>query len=145
MPLSVKDGGTWRSVANVYVNDAGTWRTVQKSYANDAGTWRLGHQKFAATVSNANPTGYGNGSIDTSSATVVTAEGGWPGYSFSWVLLSGGGGFNPTANSPSSASTTFNIQVGGVQNTFTATFRCTITDTIGQSVTVDAFPEWDST
>ena len=146
MPLSVKDGGTWRSVKNVYVNDAGTWRLLEKSYANDAGTWRLGHQKFAATVSNANPTGYSQlGSINTSSPTVVTAVGGWPGYTYSWALLSGGGGFSPTANSPSSASTTFNIQVGGVQSTFTATFRCTITDTIGQSVTVDASPEWDST
>ena len=80
MPLSVKDGASWRSVKNVYVNDAGTWRLLEKSYANDAGTWRLGHQKFAATVSNANPTGYSQlGSINTSSPTVVTAVGGWPG------------------------------------------------------------------
>ena len=146
MPLSVKDGASWRSVKNVYVNDAGTWRELQKSYINSSGTWRLGHQKFSASITNDYPTGYStSGTITTSAPTIVTPAGGWPGYTYSWSLFSGGGGYTPTADSPSSASTTFTIQVGGVSNTFNATFRCTITDSIGQSVTVDANPSWDST
>ncbi len=137
MPLSVKDGGTWRSVKNVYVNDAGTWRLLEKSYANDAGTWRLGHQKFAATVDNAAPDGQDSGGVIQTSAVTVTPAGGWPGYSYSWSVFSNTSGFTVAIGSVNSNSTYFLMQVGGVVGAFGATFRCTITDSIGQSVTVD--------
>lgn len=59
----------------------------------------------------------------TSSPTTVTPSGSPGPYTYSWVKVSGGA---ITANSPSSATTTFSGQplIGGFLN---ATFRCTVT------------------
>lgn len=39
MPISVRDGGTWKEAA-MHVRDAGTWKAVQRAYVRDAGTWK---------------------------------------------------------------------------------------------------------
>lgn len=143
MPLSVKDGGTWRSVKNVYVNDAGTWRLLEKSYANDAGTWRLGHQKFSVSVDDNYVLGYNLSGMVFTAAATASGVGGWPGYTYYWEEISGRNApVAPGITSASSASTTFTLnpqQVG----VFTANFRCTVTDTLGQSGTVNVTAEFE--
>jgi hypothetical protein len=47
MPISIKDGATWRTPTVISVKDGATWRTIQNIKVNDAGTWRLVYIAFA--------------------------------------------------------------------------------------------------
>ena len=136
MPTSVKDGGTWRSIKNIYKKDASGWQRTKAVYVKNGATWEKVHEALSATVSSSGgfpltASGPSGTTIYTASAD-VTAAGGWPAYSYSWVETSYSG--NPldtrTVNSPSSSSTTFSANSmsggGGSSN-----FECTITDTLG--------------
>lgn len=41
MPLSVKQGGTIKTVTGLSVKQAGTWKAVQNGYVKQAGVWKL--------------------------------------------------------------------------------------------------------
>ena len=71
----------------------------------------------------------------TSGSVTVTATGGTPGYTYAWTWLSGGSGI--TINSATSATTTFDgtNAFNGTHKTGTA--RCTITDSLSATATVD--------
>lgn len=42
--LKVKDGGSWRTVVEPYVNVDGTWKTVHNIWIKHGDTWRLSHK-----------------------------------------------------------------------------------------------------
>jgi hypothetical protein len=77
------------------------------------------------------------------SAVVVTAHGGIPGYTYGWVRTSGSALI--TATAPSSASTTFTATLSANQEV-SATFTCTVTDSTGafQTVSVEVTIELSS-
>lgn len=78
--LSVNDGGTWRSLYDVYVNDSGTWRTVTNVSVNDSGTWRTvyGRETVSVTVgdfSSGNFYGLVSGGAQAGAVTPTTYRG----------------------------------------------------------------------
>jgi hypothetical protein len=92
MSLHIKDGGSWRSVDQPFVNVGGTWKTVREVHTKHGGTWRNIHTT-PYTEYTLNPSGapftlvnlnYG----DTGSFTVPTGQG----IAYIWVLASGQGG-----------------------------------------------------
>ena len=43
MSLHIKDGGSWRTVDQPFVNVGGTWKTVREVHTKHGGTWRKIH------------------------------------------------------------------------------------------------------
>lgn len=72
----------------------------------------------------------------TTSATTVSVLGGVAPYTYSWAFLSGSSEL--AAVSPSAATTTFDYSVPSA-GFYSATFRCTVTDTASIVETVDVF------
>ena len=137
MPASVHDATQWRSIKDIYKKDASTWQRTKAVYVKNGAIWEKVHEALSATVSSSGGfpmyvTGNQGYPITTSATADVTAAGGWPSYSYSWVEISYSG--NPLdtrgATSASSSSTTFSAStvssLGG-----TSVFECTITDTLG--------------
>ena len=144
MPTSVNDSGTWRSIKNIYRNDSGTWRLIDSLYINDSGSWRKVHEKLKATLSTG--TVYGDdefGQPALTSEVTASGAGGWPTYSYSWSLVGGEYPTAPYIQNPNSATTRFAleaVEAGG----YYADFKCTVTDSIGQTVdTSDVRATWD--
>ena len=71
----------------------------------------------------------------TSGSAVVTASGGTPAYTYAWTWLSGGTGI--TITSATSASTTFSGTQSLDGTRLTGTARCTVTDSLSATATVD--------
>lgn len=71
----------------------------------------------------------------TTSSVVVTAHGGAPGYTYSWVRISGSSSITATAST--SASTAFTATLSANQE-FSAVFQCTVTDSSGATALADA-------
>ena len=149
MPTSVHDATQWRSIKDIYKKDASTWQRTKAVYVKDGATWRKVHEALSATASASGgfpltASGPSGTTITTTASADVTAAGGWPPYSYSWVEISYTSG-NPldvrVVNSPGSSSSTFSASSshggGG-----TSLFRCTITDTLGSRsipVTIDVY------
>jgi len=49
MPVSIRQSGSKRDIANVYVRDGGTLRTIRKIYVRDSGTLRTVYRRAAFT------------------------------------------------------------------------------------------------
>ena len=71
----------------------------------------------------------------TTSSTTVTPTGGTSPYTYSWSRISGSTLI--TADSPTAATTTFTGTGLASNNTYTAVFRCTVTDNVAATKTVD--------
>jgi len=71
----------------------------------------------------------------TTDAALITASGGAAPYSYAWAFASGGAGI--TINSPSSVSTTFTAVHNLDGTNLSGVCRCTVTDNVGTTVTVD--------
>lgn len=138
--------GTLRTITQIRARDAGgTLRTITRVRVRDAGNVlrtvydTSGGTAFAATVTPTSVSGRtaGSGSVTTNAAT-VTASGGTAPYTYSWArIASSHPTTNPTINSPSSATTTFSQANMDEDETYTATFRCTVNDSAAHSTTVD--------
>ena len=68
------------------------------------------------------------GSSATTNSVTVTPSGGTSPYTYAWTLLSGD---TLTVTSPSAATTTFSKTGMGTGDSFSATYRCTVTDSTG--------------
>jgi len=71
----------------------------------------------------------------TTASTTVTPTGGTSPYTYAWTRLSGSTSI--AANSASSATTTFTGTSLASGTTYTAVFRCTVTDNVAATKTVD--------
>jgi hypothetical protein len=136
MPLSINDGGVWKS-ATPYVNDGGTWKPVQVGYVNDGGAWKVFYSALAATYDiDASAAISGAGTAVTNAVTVSPIGGVSP-FQYAWSYVSGdtfsvaNPGPSPTAN-----VTTFSTSLSTSQ-TKSAFYRCTITDANGSTAFVD--------
>ena len=134
--MKVNIGGVWKTVKTAKVNVAGVWRTVTKARVNVAGVWKVGDVfllPLTATVNDSNPSGetFGSNPVYTNTVTVTPAGGAAP-YTYAWVRTSGTG----AANFPTAAVTNFFATVPNF-NTYVGFFRCTVTDAIGGTATVD--------
>lgn len=124
-------GSAWRTVytADAYVS--GAWRTLQYGEAYVGGAWRL-IVSFAQPLDMAvSPHG---GFWDGATATVTagpctaTPTGGVAPFTYAWVKLSGD---DITITAPTAATTSFNASGMANGEDRSATFRCTVTDTLG--------------
>jgi hypothetical protein len=50
MTMSVRDGGTWKTVTSPRVRDGGTWKTVLTGWVKDAGTWKVFYTGSTVTM-----------------------------------------------------------------------------------------------
>lgn len=88
---------------------------------------------LSASASPASLSGSGTtASITTASSATATASGGAGPYTYSWTKVSGGA---ITLVSATSASTKFKATTMANGESRTATFKCTITDSLGQTAT----------
>lgn len=127
-------GGAWRSVGSGDVYIDGQWRRLTRSEQYVGGVWKTGDRFLIPLTASATigVTGLGVGTVTTEPAT-ATPSGGLAPYTYSWSRISGTYG---TPNNPASATTTFYARIppGTIQ---TATFRCTVTDSLGSTATAD--------
>jgi hypothetical protein len=104
---------------------------VDRVFYDTAGT-----SSFAASASPASVNGHGNGSATTANVT-ITPTGGTAPYFHAWTLISHSNATNPTIGSAAAATTSFTQTNIGAGEVDTATFRDTITDSAGNSTTVN--------
>lgn len=135
--MKINVGGVWKPVTALRVNVAGAWKNVTKVRVNVGGVWKDAGTyltALSATINDAAPSGrtFGTNPVSTNVVT-VTPSGGLAPYTYSWALISGRG----SPESPTMASTRFSEYVDDY-GTAVGLFRCTVTDALGATVTVDA-------
>lgn len=129
MPMSVRDGGTWKPVGQPYVRTGGVWRNILRAWVRDGGSWR---EFFAAFSASATPTSIsglisGSGTATSNNTTAVPANAiGTPSYSWEIVNQSG----SPvvvdfTASTSPVTAVSASLSSG---QTVTGNIRCNVTD-----------------
>lgn len=125
-------GGALRTPTRISVMAGGQVRAVQSIKAMVGGVLKLVYQGFPTLTASASPdavSGAGGATVQTNQATVTPAGGVGP-YTYSWACTSFSGATAPYAVSPSFATTNFRQNGSG-----TATFVCTVTDSLGHTAT----------
>lgn len=87
-----------------------------------------GQSALYASVSPVSLIGYAfaPGTVTTSSSVIVTAYGGKAPYTYLWTYVSGDADITP--NVSTSASTRFSAYLAGASSTYTAVWKCVVTD-----------------
>lgn len=133
--LVIRDGGNVaRTITELWIRDLDN---VPRLVFNPSGSATLAVSLSDDAVSGAS---HGSGTATTNSVT-ATVTGGTGPFTYAWTLSHTDGIPNPTANSPSSATTTF-TQTGLAPDDFvSSTWLLTVTDANGvtTTATVDAF------
>lgn len=127
--------GAWKSAPSLKVIVGGVAKVATRTRVFASGAWRTGEsfvRPLTATASRSTVGVNGFTSYLVTPATTITPDGGIAPFSYSWARLSGEG----DALTPTSATTTFGAYVGEYSST-SGTFRCTVTDGDGATVTVD--------
>jgi hypothetical protein len=88
---------------------------------------------LTATVAPSSVSKTDTGTSITTASVTVTAAGGTPGYTYSWVRTSGSTSI--AADSASSATTTFTGSSLASGSTYSAVFTCTVTDAVAATKT----------
>lgn len=113
----------------------GQLRTIKTLKVMDNGTLRLVGNFYGDVVASISPSyasGTSTGGLATTNSVTASASGGLFPYTYSWALISHDNPGTPVAVSPTSASTRFRGLTDG-----TATFRVTVTDSLGTQGTAD--------
>lgn len=139
MPILRKNGNISPSILRRRSGSA--WANITAARRRISGSWVsvLGLSAAAApgSVSGSSTTpvnGPTSVNINTTSTTVTPTSGVTP-YSYAWTLIASNGSWS--INNPSSATCSFNALSVLRNETRTGTFRCTVTDTIGQTAIAD--------
>ena len=135
MPLTIRDGtNAPRTVIGLQIRDGtNTPRDIQQLFARDSNNvprliFSLAPPMSAgASPSTVSGTTLGTGSAITDSAT-CTPSGGTAPYSYAWEVVSFDGPVTPTAVTPSNATTGFRQTSIGIGESYSAVFRCMVTD-----------------
>lgn len=138
----ILDNGTLRTPTRLRIMQAGLLRTIKTLKVMDGGTLRtvaIFASPLSVSASPSEATGSFNGSgvfpPQTLTTDLVTAipSGGIAPYTYAWAYLSGS---TFTVSHPTSAGTFFshNFVAFGTRS---GTYRCTVTDSLGSTATVD--------
>lgn len=152
MPLIVRDGtNTPRTVSALQIRDGtNTPRDIAEVWARDSNNvprliWSLAPPMSAdASPLTVSGNTLGTGSANTDPST-TTPTGGTPPYSYAWTLVSyTHPTVPPTADSPVNATSEFIQTSIGLGQSFSAIFRCTVTDSAAspQIATADVSAFW---
>lgn len=130
--IHVRTGGVWRA-ATAFVRHGGVWMRAAQVSARSGGAWHeTGVLPLAAVASpttlSASRVGPGEVSIGSVTCTVT---GGVAPYAYNWQRTGGYAGIGATA---STSATTPVVGGAGEVGTYSAQFKCTVTDARGQSV-----------
>lgn len=128
--IYVEDSGTVRQVVRLTVEDSGTVRQIQRVYVEDSGMVRLVFSTMSVAKSgdasgSCDRSGPGNCTATTNSVTCIVTGAVGP-VTYSWTSISG---TSATANSPTSATTTFFRNDHTSPGYYSGVMRCTATDT----------------
>ena len=133
--------GSWQSLSTLFAYRSGAWRRLQTLKVYSGGAWRLVGSfvqplTVAVSPSSTGSIAFGDGvnpSSNTTPPVTATLSGGLGPYTYSWAKVSGGA---ITAGTPTLASTSFygTVNPGGET---TATYRVTVTDSLGSTATAD--------
>ncbi len=144
MALIIRDDtNTPRTVTALVIRDGtNTPRTITELWVRDSSnTPRLVYSTsspLSAIASDYNVAGNDAGTgTATTNATTITPSGGVAPYTYAWTTLSYDGGVPPNINAPTSATTTFTQTSIGPGVFIFASFRCTVTDAVLATTTVD--------
>lgn len=135
--FEVKGGGTLRTITTAWAYHGGILRRLRKAQVLEDDTLRT-VATFAAPLSvSISPDlvfGYEEAAstVTTSSATAVPSGGSAP-FTYAWEIVTSSGFTPSTANSPSSATTTFSKVMAPTTNE--DTWRVTVTDSFGTTAT----------
>lgn len=125
--LSVKDGGTWRTIPALYVNNGASWLPINAAWVKQSGTWQL----F-----------YGDNSGSTSYTTPGTYSFTVPAGVFS-ILVTGCGGAGPGGGGDGGANYNGPGAGGGGANLISGAYSVTpgqvLTVTVGAAGTPPSF------
>jgi hypothetical protein len=123
-------------LADVFITGIGTVTGVVDAQNTNIGTvtGAAGGGALVATTNKSSVAGtrVGAGSVTTAIVT-VTASGGTSPYTYAWTKVSGD---TFTVTAPTGAATAFQITVA-VAETKSAVYRCTVTDDVAATYTVD--------
>lgn len=136
--ISVGHSSAWKNVPVFFVGVSGAWKTVSNGWVGVGGVWKKFYTSvvpLSATnnVSALSGSGAHNVSVPiyTTSSVTCTASGGTPGYTYSWSRVSGDTSIFPRNGS---SSTTDFGRLCAAAGTFIAVWRCTVTDSVPNSV-----------
>jgi hypothetical protein len=134
--MRIRVGGAWRTITSGRIRTGGAWRTLSRAVHYDDGAWKAGVQ-FVPPLS-VSISGAGFGSIVGSGTVVVgpvtaTPTGGLGPYTYTWAQVSG---FASFVTASANATTSFFTDLIAPSSQ-TATFRCTVTDALGNSAFSD--------
>jgi len=137
---AVRDISALRTIKGISIRDAGNvLRSIKTGFARDAGN--VSRQVFTAfgggaglKASPISVSGFGNsrGSIAISTgACSVSATSGVPPYTYLWSKVSGDASWNAT--NPTGVSSAFRRGNVAPSDSFTSTWKCTVTDSSGST------------
>ena len=116
--------GAWKPVVSAQVFVAGAWKAVATVQAYQ-GAWKdAGSYAPPMTVTAPDVSGYTSNATIRTNPTTATPAGGTGPYTYSWVKLSGQG----TADTPTSATTTFTVAGAFAGYSDTGVYQVTVTD-----------------
>lgn len=140
--MDVRVGGAWESPDRAEAYKDGAWRTLQYGEAYYSGAWRqIATFVPALSVAISPTTASATGSTVTTNSVTATPTGGLGPFTYAWTLVSNSGVTSPAITSPSTAATRFTgSPTDG--HSGTATFRCTVTDSLGTVATADVEATW---
>lgn len=152
--VTLREGSNERVISSWFVrDDTNTAREISAAYVRDTtNTPRLvynpsGSVALAVTVSPPGASGFshGTGIATTNVANVATATGGTPPYTYAWNLQSyTNPNGPPTADSPTSDTTTFTQTAIDPDTSVSAVWIATVTDDDGNIANSDEFTTYFS-
>lgn len=145
MTTIIRDSaGTARTITAIQVRDASnTPQDISELWVRDSNNVpRLVFSVAPPMTAAAAPStvsGFTLGTgLATTGNTTVTPTGGTAPYSYAWSLISYDNSTPPTAGSPTAATTNFTQTNIGIGQDFSATWRCTVTDSSPSPYTAPA-------
>lgn len=123
------DGAAWQDVTTVKRWDGASW--VDCSWGGGGGALSVTANK--SSVEGVSDDGADECPTHTSESVTVTASGGTGPYTYSWTRLSGASSVFATAST--AATTAFEATI--CFGSRSAVFRCTVTDSLSATATVD--------
>lgn len=132
--MNIRVNGAWKEITSGKIFVDGAWKDITRGQVRIGGAWKAIGNLVADLSLNALPvfvTGsrFGAG-VATSRIAQATPTGGRGPYTYSWVKTSGLG----TPTSPNTAATAIQHTLGAGQ-VATGAFRCTVTDSLGNTAT----------
>lgn len=149
MTMKRWDGGSWNTDLSTRKRwDGASWVDLTIARRWDGANWidiafpGGGGAGLSATISDGTPSGNifaGEPAAPfatvISNSTTVTASGGTGPYTYSWARISGSSAVNISSSTSAVVSFNANVNKNGERN---AVWRCTITDSLSATTTVDA-------